>query len=85
MDNLSNIAKLIGEDNKKRLKDSITDMLIDHLEEDLSNMSIYLIDFESMMDEIRGDIEDRVREKIIVNYTKKIEDKLDKYLKENYD
>ena len=46
MEELTKIAKLLGEDNEKRLKDKITDLLIQRVDEDLNDMCTYLIDFE---------------------------------------
>ena len=79
MEELTNIAKLLGEENEKRLKDTITDLLIQQVEEDLDSMCVYLIDFESMMSEIRKDIERAAKEKLVDRYMEKLQRKMDEF------
>ena len=73
---LLNIVKLLGEENEKKLKDGITDLLLKRIEEDLDDISIYLMDLESMLDEIKKDIEKEAKEKIMKKYMDKLEEKL---------
>lgn len=85
MEELTNIAKLLGEENEKRLKDTITDLLIQQVEEDLDSMCVYLIDFESMMCEIRKDVERAAKEKLINGYMEKFHKKMDELFEGNAD
>lgn len=91
MENLITVARLLGEDNKKRLKDTITDMIIRRVEEDLDNYDGWIVDFEYLHDEIDRAVQNNVKNKMINRYTEEIERKLnvlfdwigDKY-EENY-
>ena len=56
MDNLLAITKVLGEENGKRFKDAVTDLLIEQVKDDLENMSNYLIDWEELFEEIRAEI-----------------------------
>lgn len=75
-DELLNIVKLLGEENEKKLKDGITDLLLKRIEEDLDDIGVYLMDLESMLDDIRREIEKETKEKIMKKYMDKLEEKL---------
>lgn len=75
-DELLNIVKLLGEENEKKLKDGITDLLLKRIEEDLDDIGVYLMDLESMLDDIRREIEKEAKEKIMKKYMDKLEGKL---------
>lgn len=79
MEQLTKIAELLGEDNAKRLKDTITDMIIENVKSDMDNMSVYLIDFEAILDGVRDDIERDVRERLVNEYTEVLRKRLDDY------
>ena len=73
MENLIAITNLLGEDNEKRLKDAITDMIIRRIEEDLDNYDGWIVDFEYLHDEIDREVRNNVKDKMIRKYTEKIE------------
>ena len=73
---LLNIVKLLGEENEKKLKDGITDLLLKRIEDDLDDIDIYLMDLEAMLDDIRREIEKEAKERITKMYMKKLEGKL---------
>ena len=75
MENLNNIAKLLGEENEKRLKDTITDLLINHVEDELSDFDTYLIDYEELFIDIAKEIETAVKDKYTKMYMEKAEKK----------
>ena len=77
---LLNIVNLLGEENEKKLKDGITDLLLKRIEEDLNDIGVYLMDLEYMLDDIRKDIEKEAKEKIMKRYM----DKLDKLITEKF-
>lgn len=77
MENLSNIAKMLGEDNEKRLKDAMTDLLIQQFEDDLTNMTDYMFDYEGIFDEVRKEVTSIMKEKISKAYLAKVEAKFD--------
>ena len=79
MEQLTKIAELLGEDNAKRLKDTITDMIIEQVKSDMDNMTVYLIDFEAVLDGIRRDIERDVRERLANEYVEVLRKMLDDY------
>ena len=80
MVDLSSIAKLLGEENEKRLKDAITDILINTIEEDLNQMNTFLIDFEGLFDEVRRETEKELKDIMCEKYMAKIESKMDEFL-----
>ena len=75
MKNISNIAKLLGEENEKRLKDAITDLLINQFEDDLENMTDYMFDYDEIFDEVRKEVVSVMKDKISKAYMKKMEAK----------
>ena len=75
MEELTGIMKLLGEDNEKRLKDAITDLLINQFEDDLKNMTDYMFDYEEIFDEVRKEVKSVMKDKISRAYMKKIEAK----------
>lgn len=77
------ITKVLGEANEKRLKDAITDLLIEQFKDDLANMSNYLIDWEEFFDEIINEIKDEFRKKVREKYLKVAEKNHPKYLKKH--
>lgn len=76
MERLLAITNVLGEENEKRFKDAVTDLLIEQVKDDLENMSNYLIDWEELFEEIRNEIKEDFREKIREKYIKIAEDKL---------
>lgn len=79
MEQLTKIAELLGEDNVKRLQDTITDMIIENVKSDMDDMNVYLIDFEAIMDGVRRDIERDVRERLVNEYVEVLRKRLDDY------
>ena len=75
MENLSKIAKLLGEDNEKRLKDAMTDLLISQFEDDLENMTDYMFDYDEIFDEVRKEVTVIMKDKIAKAYMAKAEAK----------
>lgn len=73
MEELTGIMKLLGEDNEKRLKDAITDLLINQFEDDLKNMTDYMFDYEEIFDEVRKEVRTVMKDKISRVYMKKME------------
>lgn len=77
MEQIMQIAALLGEDNVKRLKDGITDRLLEQVTLELNDMPVWLIDFESLMDEIREEVKEDVKKKILPRYLEAVETKVD--------
>lgn len=75
MEELTKIAKLLGEENEKKLRDSMTDILIERFEEDLNDMNCYLVDYEALFDEIRKEVKSIMKDKVIKMYMAKAEEK----------
>lgn len=74
---LCEIAKLLGEENEKRLKDSITDIIIEEVKRDIESLNVYLIDVDELIDDIREDIRSDLKERLYKEYMEIIENKLD--------
>lgn len=72
MNDLPMLIRLLGEENEKRLKDAITDMLIDQVQKDLETADEYIIYYDKLFDEIRQEVERRVKEKVVVDCTGKL-------------
>lgn len=77
---LSFIATLLGEDNEKRLKDGITDLLLRQVEMDLEDK--YRYDFILAFDDIYKDVKEEIEEEFREKLTKKYRQHLNKALKE---
>lgn len=83
MEELLAITKVLGEENAKRFKDAVTDLLIEQVKDDLENLSNYLIDWEELFDEIRTEIKEEFRDKVRAKYMKAAEIKLSEVFGEN--
>lgn len=83
-DKLLEIAKLLGEDNAKRLQDELTDFLLYYLKDDVESMSEYLIDFEDLFAEVRKEVFTNVKDKMIKKYTEEIETKFEELTNQKY-
>jgi hypothetical protein len=75
MKELTKLAMLLGEDNEKRFKDAITDLLINQFEDDLQNMTDYMCDYDEIFDEVRKEVTSIMKEKIKIIYLEKAETK----------
>lgn len=81
MEELLAITKVLGEENEKRFKDAVTDLLIEQVKDDLVNLSNYLVDWEELFDEIRTEIKEEFRAKLREKYVKVAEEKLSEVFK----
>lgn len=82
MENTMKIAKLLGEENEKKLKDSITDLLIQQFEDDLECMTDYMFDYDEIFDEVRKEVVSIMKDKITKAYIAKTESKLAELFKD---
>lgn len=82
MDEILAITKVLGEENAKKLKNEITDLLIEQVRDDLANMSNYLIDWEELIEEIRNEVKEEFRGKIREKYLRIAEEKLSEVFNE---
>lgn len=78
MEKCLEVAKLLGEENVNRLKDTVTDLLIKRCEDELEDMSIYMIDYENLFEEVEAEVRAIVKDKIKQIYLTKAEDKISK-------
>lgn len=69
-DELLGIAKLLGEENEKRLKDGIVDLLLQQVENDIEQKYKweYSIDFDDMIESVKNEVESIVKEKMLAKY-----------------
>ena len=82
MNSFSSIAELLGEQNIERLKDGIIDLLLDVIKNDLDTMNEYLIDFDDLFDEVRREVFDNVKYKMVKKYTNEIEMRFEELMKQ---
>lgn len=77
------VADILGADNEKRLKDAITDALIEQAVYDIKDRysSAYCIDFDELMsnvsDEVNNEVKEQIKSRIMQIVMKKIEDMFD--------
>lgn len=77
MEKILKIAELLGEENAQKIKDEITEILLDYLKHDLDSMCDYLIDYEELFGEVRGQVFANVKDKMVKKYTSEIEGKFE--------
>ena len=80
MENITQIARLLGEENAKRLRDEITDMLIQQVDRDLEDRYKYeyIIAFDYLYEEVKEQIEEEFKEKLAAKYRDKMNKILEK-------
>ena len=80
MENLNSIINLLGEDNEKRLKDGITDLLLEQVERDLADRYEYdyIIAFDHLFEEAKELIEKEFKEKLAEKYREQMNKELEK-------
>ena len=78
MEELTGIMKLLGEENEKRLKDGITDLLLQQVERDIEDkyQYNYIIAFDDIFEEVRVQIEKEFKEELANKYRKLMEEKM---------
>lgn len=84
MKELTKIAEFLGEENEKKLRDNITDILIERFEEDLDDMNCYMIDYDCLFDEIQNEVRNALKTKIAKKYMEKAEQKFSELFKESF-
>jgi hypothetical protein len=77
MEELTKLATIIGEDNEKRLKDSITDLLIKRVEEDLENFQDWIVDLDYLYDQVNSEVYKIVKDKMVEKYLEKMNARID--------
>ena len=75
MEKILAVAQLLGEDNMEKIKNSVTDMLIERCREELEDMAIYMVDYERMFDEIQDEVKAIMKNKIKNKYLEMAEGK----------
>lgn len=67
---LSVVATLLGEDNAKRLRDGITDLLLERVSCDLDDKYRYdyILAFDDIYKDVKEEIEDEFKEKLAKKY-----------------
>lgn len=68
MEKCLEVAKLLGEENVNRLKDTVTDLLIKRCEDELEDMAIYMIDYENLFEEVEAEVKAIVKDKLVKKY-----------------
>lgn len=83
MEEVLRIAKLLGEENTQKLKDGITELLLNTIEDDLHDMGTYLIEFSDLFEEVRNEVFKDVKDKMVKEYTSQIENKFEELFKKS--
>ncbi len=83
MEEVLRIAKLLGEENTQKLKDGITELLLNTIEDDLHDMGTYLIEFCDLFEEVRNEVFKDVKDKMVKEYTSQIENKFEELFKKS--
>ena len=81
MEELTKLATIIGEDNEKRLKDNITDLLIKRVEEDLENFQDWIVDLDYLYDQVNSEVYKIVKDKMVEKYLEKMNVRIDEMFK----
>lgn len=78
LENLTFITTLLGEDNEKRLRDGITDLLLQKVKEDLDDAYRYdyILAFDDIYKDVKEEIEDEFKEKLAKKYRQHMNKKL---------
>lgn len=76
MEKVLEVAKLLGEDNVNRLKDTVTDLLIKRCEDELEDMAIYMVDYEQLFAEVETEVRSIVKDRIMQVYLKEAEHRI---------
>ena len=81
MEELTKLATIIVEDNEKRLKDNITDLLIKRVEEDLENFQDWIVDLDYLYDQVNSEVYKIVKDKMVEKYLEKMNVRIDEMFK----
>ena len=77
------IAKLLGETNEQKIKDEITNILIEAIREDVEDIYSCIIDWELLFDEINRELHQIVKEKFVKKYLEEAEKKWSELYEQN--
>ena len=80
MEKILKIAELLGEENAQKIKDEISEILLDYLKRDLDSMCDYIINYEDLFEDVRKEVFANVRDKMVKRYTSEIEKKFDELI-----
>jgi hypothetical protein len=78
---MEGLVKLLGEENEKRLKDGITDLLLQQVEIDLHDKYEYdfILAFDDIYEEVKEEIKETVKQKMMKEYMKKLDGKFSEF------
>ena len=76
MEKVLEVAKLLGEENVNRLKDTVTDLLIKRCEDELESMDIYMVDYEQLFADVEEEVRAIVKDRVVQIYLKQAEHRI---------
>lgn len=81
---MEGIVKLLGEENEKKLKDGITDLLLETVKRDLEDKYSYdyILAFDDIYEEVQREIRVVAKEKMMKRCLEKLDGKLSEYFDE---
>lgn len=77
---ISKLAELLGESNANRLRDAITDRLIRQMDDDLNSFTEYMFDYEEIFAEVKKEVYQLVRTRVMNEYMTTVANSLDEAL-----
>jgi hypothetical protein len=77
MDDITAIAKLFGKKNEQRLKDTIIDMMIERVQDELNDFDSYLFDYDALFNEIQDETKTAIKKKYMKKYMEKVDKKFE--------
>lgn len=76
MEKVLEVAKLLGEENVNRLKDTVTDLLIERCRDELDDMAVYMVDYEQLFAEVEEEVRSIIKDRIVQLYLKEAEHRI---------
>ena len=75
--NFSTVCTLLGAENEERLKNEIINVIIDRVEDDLTDWHEYLFNYDRMFQEIEAEITAEVKAKVRKKVMAKLDEQID--------
>ena len=76
MEKVLEVVKLLGEDNVNRLKDAVTDLLIERCRDELDDMSFYMVDYEQLFADVEEEVRSIIKDRVMKMYLEEAEEKI---------
>lgn len=81
MSDIKSIVAILGEDNERKIKDGIADIILEQCKVDLEGWDMYILDPDDLngvvaeaVDEVRAEIKDMIRDKLMAKAMREMEE-----------